>query len=142
MEKFSDKRRIAEKIVNWFEKNPEVFEECIEELDSAEGYLNDSRYFDMDEFELFVRDREPIDILNRAFFGFDETCGSSGFNPNRDYFRVNGYGNFVSADRKDYSVFNDKEAVERMAMNIDDIYGIESNGELKALFDAYEECDE
>ena len=129
-------RYIVDRIIEWFAVNPEVFEECMEELDAYEGYLDDRRYFDMVDLAMFLDAKNPKEILNMAFFGSDEDS-HAGFNPNRAYFRFDGYGNLVSSDSKDYSMFLDHYAVEHMAENIDYIYGIERNEELKEMFDAY-----
>lgn len=145
------KEEIINKILEWFEENEEVFNDCIEELDSYNGYLSDDRYYHMDELNDLFCDCDNIDILNRAFFGHDEetwTTDSSGnkvygaFNPNRDYFRFNGYGNLVSADYKDYSALLDRYAVEEMIDNRNNIYSIDDYDELKELFDEYENSEE
>ena len=60
------------------------------------------------------------------------------FNPNREFFRYNGYGNLVSADYKDYSALRDKYTVEAMAENIDYIDTINDTPELLELFNDYE----
>lgn len=121
-------------IVNYFEENPDVFEECIEELDSYEGYLDERRYYDMEDLPLFLPS-DPFEALNLAFFGYDEKTNSDHFNPNRDYFRFNGYGNLVSADSKDYSMFVDSYAVCEMAENINWISSISRHPELDGLFE-------
>lgn len=121
-------------IVNYFEENPDVFEDCIEELDSWNGYLDDHRYYDMEDLEMFIP-RDPVEAINLAFFGYDEETCEDHFNPNRDYFRFNGYGNFVSADTKDYSMFCDDEAVCEMAEYINWISSISRHPELDGLFE-------
>lgn len=40
-----------EKIKAYFEENEEIFNACIEELDSYNGYLGDDRYYPMDELD-------------------------------------------------------------------------------------------
>lgn len=134
-------------IITYFESNEDVFNDCIEELDGYNGYLGDGRYYDMDELDELHRGTEPSELLNLAFFGYDEdtyTTDSSGsktygaFNPNREYFRYNGYGNLVSADYKDYSALLDKWAVEAMSEDRAYIDTIEDNEELAALFDELE----
>ena len=57
------------------------------------------------------------------------------FNPDRDYFRRDEYGNLVSASYKDYSGRLDKYAIESMAENSRYIKTIETHDELSALFD-------
>lgn len=134
-------------IITYFESNEDVFNDCIEELDGYNGYLGDDRYYDMDELDELHRGTEPSELLNLAFFGYDEdtyTTDSSGsktygaFNPNREYFKYNGYGNLVSADYKDYSALLDKWAVEAMSEDRAYIDTIEDNEELTALFDELE----
>ena len=97
-------------IREYFEENESEFETAIESLDSWNGYLGDDRYYYMDDLsELYT---DPIELLNRAYYGYDSeswyTDGSGNriyeaFCPNREYFYFNGYGNLVSADYKDYS---------------------------------------
>ena len=146
MKTTTTKESIIENIVKWFEDNEDVFNQAIEELDSYNGYLGDDRYYSMDELDEFYSGTEPTEILRRAFYGYDEDTSTEDrhteFNPNRDYFRFNGYGNLVSADYKDYSDHLDAWAVESMAENRGDIYAIDENDELSELFDALDELDE
>lgn len=139
---------ITADIIDFFEANEDIFAEAIEELDSYNGYLGDDRYYTMDELDEFYTDTAPSEILFRAYYGHDEetyTTDSSGnktygeFNPNREYFRYNGYGNLVSADYKDYSGQLDRYAVESMSENRDYIDSIDQSDELAALFDELEE---
>ena len=138
---------ITADIIEYFENNEDIFNDCIEELDSYNGYLSDDRYYSMDELDELHNGTEPSELLRRAFYGYDEetyTTDRDGnktygaFNPNRDYFRYNGYGNLVSADYKDYSGMLDKYAVESMSENRCYIDSIDDNEELTALFDELE----
>ena len=138
-------------IIEYFEENEETFNDCIEELDAYNGYLSDDRYYNMEDLDEFFSNTPPIDLLNRAFFGYDEETWTKNergektygpFNPNRDYFTFNGYGNLVSADYKDYSAHLDKYAVEDMLVHRECIDTIENDDELSALFDALENDDE
>ena len=140
-----------EAIIEYFRENEDVFNDCMEELDSYNGYLNDDRYYSMEELDEFFSESAPSELLQCAFFGHDEddcTLDRYGnkeygaFNPNRDYFRFNGYGNLVSADYKDYSACLDHYAVESMSENRSYIDSIDDNNDLAALFDALEEDDE
>lgn len=134
-------------IIEYFENNEDIFNDCMEELDSYNGYLDDDRYFSMDELDELYNGTEPSELLRRAFFGYDEetyTTDRDGnktygaFNPNREYFRYNGYGNLVSADYKDYSGQLDKYAIEAMDENRSYIDSIDNDEELTALFDELE----
>ena len=137
----------TEKIIHFFNVNEELFNQCIEELDNYNGYLGDDRYYPMYELEDFYVGVELSEILDRVFFGYDEdtyNTDSSGnrehgqFNPNRNYFCYNGYGNLVSSDYKDYSAYLDNYAVEAMADNIEYIDTINDTPELLELFNEYE----
>ena len=122
---------IYKQLKELFESDEELFNSTIEELDSYNGYLNDNRYYLMDELNEIFNDSEPIEILNRAYFGRDDdsyTTDASGnkqyneFNPNREYFYFNGYGNLVSSDYKDYSYLLDDYFVDSLLENYEFLY--------------------
>lgn len=132
----------VEKIMDYFKENEELFNSCIEELDSYNGYLGDDRYYEMYMIDEFYHDVEPSELMNRIFYGYDEDTSTENnhteFNPNREYFRYNGYGNLVSADWKDYSAHLDSWCIKSMSENRSYIDSIESDPELAALFDELE----
>ena len=136
------------KIIEYFNDNEKIFNSCIEELDSYNGYLGDDRYYEMEMLNEFYNDTEPLELLYRTYYGRDDdtyTTDSRGdktygeFNPNREYFYYNGYGNLVSSDYKDYSSHLDEYAIESMSENRQYIDTIEDNEDLAALFDELEE---
>jgi hypothetical protein len=142
------REQTIEKIIEYFESNEEIFNQCIEELDSYNGFLGDDRYYEMEALKDFYHGVDPIELLNRAYFGHDHdtwTTDASGnkrygeFNPNRDYFYYNGYGNLVSSDYKDYSAHLDSYVIEEMNENRQYIDTIDDNIELSILFDELEE---
>ena len=141
------KSEIIENIINHFDNNEELFNNCIEELDSYNGYLGDDRYYDMYMLEEFYASTNPVELLKRAFYGRDDETWHTNahgekeygsFNPNRNYFYYNGYGNLVSANYKDYSAHLDTWAVESMLENRYYIDSIESDDELAELFNELE----
>ena len=145
------KKAIIADIIQYFKENEDVFNACMEELDSYNGYLGDDRYYDMDELNDLYSGQEPQEILFRAFYGFDAdtwTTDSRGdkehgaFNPNRNYFYFNGYGNLVSSDYKDYSDKLDGYAIEAMSEDRNYIDSIEDDDVLTDLFDELEESEE
>ena len=144
------KEMIIDDITAYFKNNEDVFDDCIEELDGYNGYLGDDRYYSMDELDEFYRGTDPTELLQRAYFGYDEDDviidqrgeqHKKEFNPNRDYFRYNGYGNLVSTNYKDYSAHLDNYAIEAMSENRCYIYSIDNDEELTTLFDELEEAD-
>ena len=143
------KKTIITDIIRYFKENEDVFNDCMEDLDSYNGYLGDDRYYNMDELNDLYSGQEPQEILFRAFYGFDadswhtDSRGDKeygAFNPNREYFYFNGYGNLVSSDYKDYSDKLDGYAIEAMSENRNYIDSIESNDILADLFDELEEA--
>ena len=145
------KKDIIADIIKYFKENEDIFNDCMEELDSYNGYLGDDRYYNMDELNDIYSRQEPQEILFRAFYGFDAdtwTTDSRGdkeygaFNPNREYFYFNGYGNLVSSDYKDYSDKLDGYAIEAMSENRNYIDSIENDDTLADLFDGLEEIEE
>jgi hypothetical protein len=126
-----------------------VFNAAMEELDAYNGYLGDYRYFEMEYLTEFYSGTDPVEILQRAFFGRDDdtwTTDASGnkiygpFNPNREYFYYNGYGNLVSSDYRDYTGLLDRYAIEAMSEHREYIDTINDNEyfDLCVLFDELE----
>ena len=145
------KQETIKKILAYFEENEELFNQCIEELDSYNGFLGDNRYYDMEMINEFYNGIEPTEILTRAFYGRDnESWHTNGhgekeygaFNPNRNYFYYNGYGNFVSTDYKDYSAYLDENTVQEMSDYRNQIYSIDDDCDIAELFDELEQDEE
>lgn len=122
---------IYKQLKELFESDEELFSSTIEELDGWNGYLNDNRYYLMDELNELFDGSEPIEILQRAYFGRDDDVWHTDahgnkqygeFNPNREYFYFNGYGNLVSSDYKDYSYLLDDYFIESLIDNKDNLY--------------------
>ena len=141
------KSEITENIISYFENNEDIFNSCIEELDSGNGYLGDDRYYDMYMLDEFYANTKASELLERAFYGYDADAWHTdahgekiygAFNPNRNYFTYNGYGNLVSSDYKDYSALLDSWVVESMLDNRCYIDSIESDDELAKLFNELE----
>ena len=139
--------KITDEIIAYFQDHEDIYNEAAEELDAYNGYLGDDRYYSMDELDDLYNGTEPTEILYRAFYGRDEdvwTTDASGnreygpFNPNREYFKYNGYGNLVSSNYKDYSMLLDRYIIESMLENRDYIDAIVNNSELSELFDELE----
>jgi hypothetical protein len=132
-------------IIEYFKENEDVFNDCMEQLDSYNGYLGDDRYYEMYELDEFYSECKPSELLMRVFYGYDEDTSSENnhteFNPNREYFRYNGYGNLVSADYKDYSAHLDHLAIENLEENRTEVEAIDDNSELSELFDKLEESE-
>lgn len=137
---------ITNDIIQYFKDNEDIFNACMEELDRINGYLENDRYYHMEDLDELYSGSPATEILYRAFYGWDEnewTLDGRGekvhgkFNPNREYFKYNGYGNLVSTDYPNYSALLDEYAVESMADNRQDMSTIDNEPELEELFDEY-----
>lgn len=115
----------AETLLNYYKENEEDFNHDIEEMDSWSGCLGDGRIEPMYMLDEIYQNTEATEILIRAFFGWDEDSwreedgeiSYDKFNPNREYFYFNGYGNFVSTDELDYSGYLDVDYVQDIIDN-------------------------
>lgn len=135
---------LVENIIGYLKDNEGVLTKCIEELDDYNGYLGDDRYYPMDELNELYNGSNPIELLQRAFYGRDDDTWHTdshgekvygSFNPNREYFYFNGYGNLVSSDYKDYSYKLDGYLVESLAENRYYIDTIDDDEELAEMFE-------
>jgi hypothetical protein len=123
-------KTVNEKLKELFEQDEELFNSTIEELDSYNGYLGDNRYYEMELLNEFYNGSEPLELLQRAYFGRDEDYHTDAqgnkiygeFNPNKDYFTYNGYGNLVSSNYKDYSYLLDDYFIENLIENYESLY--------------------
>ncbi len=110
------REQIIEKIKEKLADNEEQFNELCEALDWWNGYLGNNRYYPMEELYQHNQpsDQESFDrLMNLIYYGQDEdsfTYDNNGnknygsFNPNRDWFKYDEYGNLVSTDYKEYPV--------------------------------------
>ena len=145
------REKAIDNIIEFFDREKDLFNEAVEQLDWYNGYLGDNKYYDMCMLDELYHDADPLELLRRAYYGYDEdwyTTDSSGnrhygeFNPNRDWFKFNGYGNLVSTDWIDYSDYNDRYAIESMLENRAYIDIIDEDSNLCELFDILEEIEE
>lgn len=143
---------ITADILAYFKENEEdVFNDCIEELDDYYGYLCGDRWYNMDMLPDLVDTSDPVALLNKAYFGEDldnwdvDKNGQrryDSFNPNREYFRFNAYGNLQSSNWREYSDYMDEHAVRQMDQYRSEIDSIDNDETLAALFDQLEETEE
>lgn len=119
-----------ELLMELFENDDELFNATIEELDNYNGYLGDDRYYEMEMLPDLLSGKDIVDLLNMAYFGDDENyCIDQyghkryeSFNPNRNYFYFNGYGNLCSANYKDYSCRLDNYFIDALLENYQHLY--------------------
>ena len=134
---------LQQELLNYYKRNGEDFNNDIEELDSWSGCLGDDKVIPMDELDELYRGAEPLELLRRAFFGYDEPYKKYEqhypFNPNRYYFYYNGYGNLVSTDERDYSDYLDDDFIQEI---IDNEAALSLSNGAREIIDNYETEDD
>lgn len=138
-------------IIENLKSNTELFNNMIEELDSWNGYLGDDRYYDMETLPDLVDTSDVMRLMNMVYYGHDaddwHTDGNGNkqygaFNPNRDCFKYNGYGNLVSTSYPDYSDHLDRWFVETYAEELDEMEAYKDEDDLVRLFTQLKEVSE
>ena len=137
-------KTLEEALLSYYQNNEEDFNYDIEELDSWNGYLGDERAEPMEYLDEVLQGTEPTEILNSAFFGYDDDTwhDENGervrgeFHQNRDYFYFNAYGNLVSTNYKDYSSFLDDYFVKEI---IDNECHLDLSDGVQEIIDNYED---
>ena len=131
---------LVDELMNYYRENMKDFANDIEELDDWTGCLYDDRIHSMEYLNEFFQGTEPKEILQRAFYGYDETYTKNEqrepFNPNRNYFYFNGCGNLVSIDEKDYSDYLDIAFIQDI---IDNSYNLSLSDGAEDIIDNYED---
>ena len=134
---------LVDELMNYYRENMEDFNDDIEELDNWTGCLYDNKIHLMEELNEFFEGVEPEEVLQRAFYGYDEPVDKDEerlpFNPNRNYFYFNGYGNLVSIDEVDYSDYLDNYFIQLI---IDNRYNLSLSIGAEEIIDDYEDEDE
>lgn len=133
----------------------DVLEDVLKDLDDQDlvmihnEYCMDARRYEdeifiMDRFDEFYEGMSALDVAYRVFYGHDE-YGEGSFNPNRDFFYLDGNGNPVSLDYVGYNGYSGKWMCDRIDIDdiIDDIidnnkdYGLDV---IREALDDYEEA--
>ena len=134
---------LVDELMNYYRENMEDFVNDIEELDNRTGCLYDDKIYPMDELNELFQGTEPDEIIRRAFYGYDEPINKDEerlpFNPNREYFYFNGYGNLVSIDEKDYSSYIEESFIQDI---IDNSYNLSLSSGAEEIIDNYEDEEE
>lgn len=135
---------LKQQLLSYYKENTEDFNHDIEELDDLNCYLGDDLCYPMEDFSDIYEGTDPLEILRRAFYGYDDDDSTlekkAQFNPNRDYFYINGLGNLVSTDYLDYSKYLDEDFVEEIIENAQNL--TLSDGAQEIIDDYEEEKDE
>lgn len=94
---------IVDQLKDYFFQHVDEFARMAEVADSFNGCLGDDRLYPMAELDELYSGQSPTYILERAFFGYSwnpyapfEHRYSDPFNPNLEYFFLDGYSNLVS----------------------------------------------
>lgn len=137
-------KTLAETLLNYYQEHEDDFNRDIEELDCWNGILEDRRVEHIHLLDEIYQGKEATEILRCAFFGHDDDNWHiengekvyGKFNPNRDYFYFNGYGNLVSTNYCDYSDFLDEYFVQEI---IDNESNLDLSEGAQEIIDSYDE---
>ena len=130
-----NKSQIVEKMESYLRDNLEEARDIVAQANSWDGTLEELAVYDMSEFDDIIEaiDLSPTELICKVQYG--------DFNPNDDYFTFDGLDNLVSYREYEYEELirdNIEEIVERYI----DISGhIDTDEEMKALMEAYDELD-
>ena len=136
----NEKTTLKERIIDLFkEMNDEevisVWNEYCREVNKFDDEIMDA--YELEEWA--NNSGDTMNILNCFFFGSDEEREGTSANPNRNYFKFNGYGNIISFDYI-YNQFTDEfhyvdadELAEYIAENEEAFY----NDEIQEIIDEY-----
>ena len=131
---------LVDELMNYYRENMEDFANDIEQLDDWTGCLYDDKFHPMEELNEFFSNEKPDEIIRRAFYGYDEPYTKDEqrepFNPNRDYFYFNGYGNLVSINQRDYTDYLDNDFIQDI---IDNRYNLSLSSGAEDIIDNYED---
>ena len=89
-----------EKLMQYYNDNPDDFADDIESLDDLNGYLGNDRCHPMDKLDDSLEGYSPTDMLTLAHYSWDEQ--DSEFNTGRKYFYWNRCPGLVSTNNRDY----------------------------------------
>lgn len=105
-----------EKLMQYYNDNPDDFADDIESLDDLNGYLSNDRRHPMDKLDGSLEGYSPTDMLTLAHYSWDEQ--DSEFNTERKYFYWNRCPGLVSTNNRDYrSDYLSDGTVERIVEN-------------------------
>ena len=130
-----NKSQIVEKMESYLRDNLDEARDIVAQANSWDGSLEELAVYSMYEFDEIIecRDLSPTELICKVQYG--------DFNPNDDYFTFDGLDNLVSYREYEYEELirdNIEEIVERYI----DISGhIDTDEEMKALMEAYDELD-
>lgn len=133
-----------EELKEYFLDNPYVLTAILNEFDSYDGYLNDARFYPMDDIAEYVGNN-PEEVLEKAFYGRDldsydkERDRYGRFNPNRDYFRFDGYGNLESTNYEDYTDLIDDYFLDKIIEEAEDWDEIKDNDDIQEILKEVED---
>lgn len=136
----NEKTTLKERIIDLFKEMNEgevisVWNEYCSEVNKFDDEIMDA--YELEEWA--NNSGDTMNILNCFFFGSDEEREGTSANPNRNYFKFNGYGNIISFDYI-YNQFTDEfhyvdadELAEYIAENEEAFY----NDEIQEIIDEY-----
>lgn len=127
---------IINEIIEYFENDEELFNDCLEDFDSITGYLYDDRYYPMDYLIDKIRCASIdtlITIIKDLIEGSDEY--GKNFNMEAKYYKGDIYHYYISSDERDYLSYLDNPTIVSMCRKYNQIWEIMHTPKLQELFE-------
>ena len=121
---------IEKKMEGYWENHNDSFSQVCEDLDSYDGFLDDSRVYSMDELDELLGGYKPSEIIRMV---------DSAFNYFDNYFYYDGCGRLCSTDEKEY--FNDFDYSEVFEKLTDDYGYVFSHSYGSAYYELFNDVD-
>lgn len=130
---------IINEIKEWFTNHEDDWDYCFGQLCYEMGMSWSDLYESMDNFNYYFKDKDPLDVVQKAIFG-EDLDGSNGFNPKRKYFKFNRSGNLVSTDNNSYIEYLTNSNIEILCKKRH-IFDMEIDREIDKLLDTLEKME-
>lgn len=137
----TENANVIDALMKYYEDHPQDFAHDLEELDDWNGRLGDDRLIPMNQLEYYLAGKSPLEIFQTALRGENEE-DSRPFNMDDDYFYLDGYGNYISTNCRDYNeTYLDESTVREILDNVNHLTCL-SRGAQDVIDSFYEEADD
>ena len=129
------KREIVEKMESYLRNNMEEARDILAQINVWDGSLEELTVYDMSDFDYIIEssDLSPTELIDKVQYG--------DFTTNNDYFTFDSLGNLISYSEYEYEELV-REYIPEIVERYVDISGhIDTNAEMEALMEAYDEID-
>ena len=130
-----NKSEIVEKMERYLKSNLEEARNIVSQINGWAESLDEWYVYSMSEFDYVIEcsDLSPTELICKVHYG--------DFNPNDDYFTFDSLANLVSYSEYEYEKLVEEYIPEIVKRYIDISGHIDTDEEMEALMEAYDELD-